>query len=109
YVENLRYAVSEDIYIAKGEGIECFKPRFTFHGFQYVELAAPDGIDPASVTLTGILIHTDAPETSAFETGNGMVNKLVSNIVWSQRDNFLSVPTDCPQRDERYGWTADAQ
>lgn len=109
YVANLRYAVSEDIYVARGEGIERFKPRFTFHGFQYVEISAPPGIDPAKLELTGILIHTDAPETGQMSTGHPMVNQLISNIVWSQRDNFLSVPTDCPQRDERYGWTADAQ
>lgn len=109
YTDNLRFAASTDIYVAKGEGTERFKPRFTFHGFRYVELSAPESFDPATARLTGIAIHTDAPETGTFETGNAMVNQLMSNIAWSQRGNFLSVPTDCPQRDERYGWTADAQ
>lgn len=109
YVANLRHAVATDIYIAKGAPAETFKPRFTFHGFRYVELAGPDGFDPATVTLTGIAIQTDTPLTGRIETGNALVNQLLSNIFWSQRDNFLSVPTDCPQRDERYGWSADAQ
>ncbi|MBJ3786111.1 alpha-L-rhamnosidase [Devosia sediminis] len=109
YVANLRHAVATDHYIAKGEGREKFKPRFTFHGFRYVELTLPAGVSPADVTLTGIAIHNDLPVTGAMRTGSDMVNQLLSNIEWSQRDNFLSVPTDCPQRDERYGWAADAQ
>ena len=109
YVANLRHAVATDIFIAAGTGPETFKPRFTFHGFRYVEITLPAGIAPAAVTLTGIAIQTDTPVTGEITTGNAMVNQLLSNIFWSQRDNFLSVPTDCPQRDERYGWTADAQ
>nr|WP_246349444.1 alpha-L-rhamnosidase [Devosia subaequoris] len=109
YVANLRHAVATDHYIAKGEGRERFKPRFTFHGFRYVELTLPDGASPDDVTLTGIAIHNDLPVTASMRTGSDMVNQLLSNIEWSQRDNFISVPTDCPQRDERYGWSADAQ
>ena len=109
YVANLRHAVATDIFIAAGTGVETFKPRFTFHGFRYVELTLPEGIDPEAVTLTGIAIQTDTPVTGKIETGHAMVNQLLSNIFWSQRGNFLSVPTDCPQRDERYGWSADAQ
>ncbi|KRA48833.1 hypothetical protein ASD80_17135 [Devosia sp. Root635] len=109
YVANLRHAVATDIFIAAGTGEETFKPRFTFHGFRYVELALPDGIGAEDVGLTGIAIQTDTPVTGTIETGHAMVNQLLSNIFWSQRDNFLAVPTDCPQRDERYGWTADAQ
>ncbi|MCP8885138.1 glycoside hydrolase family 78 protein [Devosia sp. XJ19-1] len=109
YVANLRHAVATDHYIARGEGRERFKPRFTFHGFHYVELTLPEGISPESVSLTGIAIHNDLKLTGAMRTGSPMVNQLISNIEWSQRDNFLSVPTDCPQRDERYGWSADAQ
>ncbi|MBJ7537429.1 alpha-L-rhamnosidase [Marinomonas transparens] len=107
YTENLRYAVSEDIYICKGEGLETFKPHFTFHGFQYlgVSVSAP----VTDLKLTAIAIQTDLPITGKIKTGNAMVNQLLSNIFWSQRGNFLSVPTDCPQRDERYGWSADAQ
>ena len=107
YTENLRFAVCEDIYICKGGGPERFKPRFTFHGFQYAGLscsALPDHID-----VTAIAIGNDLPVCGKIETGHPMLNQLMSNIFWSQRDNFLSVPTDCPQRDERYGWTADAQ
>ncbi|MEF2072650.1 family 78 glycoside hydrolase catalytic domain [Consotaella aegiceratis] len=109
YLANLRYAVSTDTYIARGGGGETFRPRFTFHGFRYVELTAPEGFDLDRVRLTGIAIQTDAPVVGSLVTGNAMVNQLASNILWSQRGNFLSVPTDCPQRDERYGWSADAQ
>jgi alpha-L-rhamnosidase len=109
YVANLRHAVATDIFIASGNGREIFKPRFTFHGFRYVEITLPDGISPDAIELAGIAIQTDTPVTGSIETGHPMVNQLLSNIFWSQRDNFLSVPTDCPQRDERYGWTADAQ
>ncbi|MGR3663044.1 MAG: family 78 glycoside hydrolase catalytic domain [Paracoccaceae bacterium] len=109
YTKNLRYAVCVDHYVAKGQGREVFKPRFTFHGFRYVELTLPEGIDPGTISLTGIAIQTDTPVTGTLETGNAMVNQLISNIGWSQRGNFLSVPTDCPQRDERLGWSADAQ
>ncbi len=109
YTANLRHAVAVDHYIAKGEGRESFKPRFTFHGFQFVELILPDGVSPEDVTLTGIAIHNDLTMTGSMRTGSDMVNQLISNIEWSQRDNFLSVPTDCPQRDERLGWSADAQ
>lgn len=109
YVANLRHAVATDIYIAKGGRCEAFKPRFTFHGFRYVELSGPADFDLATVRLTGIAIQSDTPVVGAIMTGNALVNQLLSNILWSQRDNFLSVPTDCPQRDERYGWSADAQ
>lgn len=109
YVANLRHAVATDIFIAAGKRPETFKPRFTFHGFRYVEVTLPDGISPDAITLTGIAIQTDIPVAGEIETGHDMVNQLLSNIFWSQRDNFLSVPTDCPQRDERYGWSADAQ
>ncbi|MGR3804189.1 alpha-L-rhamnosidase [Marinibacterium profundimaris] len=107
YTANLRYAVSEDIYVAKGGGPETFKPRFTFHGFQYAGLTIEgDAPEPA---LTAIAIQTATPPAGRMETGHPMVNRLLSNIEWGQRGNFLAVPTDCPQRDERYGWTADAQ
>jgi alpha-L-rhamnosidase len=107
YTENLRYAVSEDIYICKGGGVEYFKPHFTFHGFQYVGVSFSEAVSDLSVTA--IAIQSDLPVCGKIHTGNPMVNQLLSNIFWSQRGNFLSVPTDCPQRDERYGWSADAQ
>ncbi|WP_198665187.1 family 78 glycoside hydrolase catalytic domain [Tropicimonas sp. IMCC34011] len=109
YTENLRYAVSEDVYIARGGGEEVYTPRFTFHGFQYVGLTVESGALLAEPALTGIALQTDMPRTGEIDTGNALLNKLLSNIFWSQRDNFIAVPTDCPQRDERYGWTADAQ
>lgn len=107
YTANLRYAVSEDIYICHGDGVEHFTPRFTFHGFQYLGLSASAPLQDLS--LQAVAIQTDLPMTGQISTGNPMLNQLISNIFWSQRGNFLSVPTDCPQRDERYGWTADAQ
>lgn len=109
YTKNLRHAVAIDHYTANGEGAESFKPRFTFHGFRFVELILPEGVSPDQVSLTGIAIQNDLPVTGRIETGNAMVNQLTKNIMWSQRGNFLSVPTDCPQRDERLGWSADAQ
>lgn len=109
YVANLRHAVATDIFISAGKPQETFKPHFTFHGFRYVEVTLPDGVAPDAVSITGIAIQSDTPVTGTIETGHPMVNQLISNIFWSQRGNFLAVPTDCPQRDERYGWTADAQ
>ncbi|WP_226628485.1 alpha-L-rhamnosidase [Alloyangia pacifica] len=107
YTANLRFAVSEDIYICKGGGPERFTPRFTFHGFQYAGLSASGPLE--RLTLRAIAIQSDLPRAGQIETGHPMVNQLISNIFWSQRGNFLAVPTDCPQRDERYGWSADAQ
>jgi alpha-L-rhamnosidase len=109
YTDNLRDAIQTDVYIAKGQGREVFEPSFTYHGFQYVGVTAPDGTRPDDLELTGIAVHSDTPLTGSFECGHPMVNKLFSNILWSQRDNFISVPTDCPQRNERLGWLADAQ
>ncbi len=109
YTANLRHAVCTDHYTAKGAAREGFKPRFTFHGFRHVGLTLPKGMSPNSVTLTAVAIQSDLAITGEIETGNPLVNQLLSNIEWSQRGNFLSVPTDCPQRDERYGWSADAQ
>lgn len=108
YTVNLRSAEATDIYIAAEDGVVRYEPTFTFHGFRYVELSGA-GIDPASVKLTGIQLNSDLVRTGWFECGNDAVNKLMSNVMWSQRGNFLSVPTDCPQRDERLGWLADAQ
>nr|WP_272212025.1 alpha-L-rhamnosidase C-terminal domain-containing protein [Marinicella sp. W31]MDC2877920.1 alpha-L-rhamnosidase C-terminal domain-containing protein [Marinicella sp. W31] len=85
-----------------------FKPRFTFRGFQYAGLTVEGEVSDAP-QITAIAIQTDTPCRGMIETGSPLVNQLLSNIVWGQRGNFLSVPTDCPQRDERYGWSADAQ
>lgn len=108
YTANLRWALATDIFVAGGGG-QVFEPRFTVHGFRYVELSAPEGYSPANITLRAIAIHSDMPPAGTFECGNELVNRLHANIVWTQRSNFLSVPTDCPQRDERMGWLGDAQ
>ena len=109
YVANLRSALATDTFVAGGAGREVFEPHFTFHGFRYVGITAPADVDPATIDVTAVALYSDTPLTGQFECGDAMVNQLASNILWSQRGNFLSVPTDCPQRDERLGWTADAQ
>jgi alpha-L-rhamnosidase len=107
--ENLRRARATDVYICRGDEVgETFVPRFTFHGFQYVELTNFPGT-PTAESVTGIALHSDTPLTSEFECSDPMVNRLFQNVVWTQRANFLDLPTDCPQRDERMGWTGDAQ
>ncbi|WLQ38628.1 alpha-L-rhamnosidase [Streptomyces laculatispora] len=106
YTANLRSAAATDTYVLKGGGAETYEPRFTFHGFRYVEVTGLPGTPPASA-LTGRVMHTSAPFTFEFETDVPMLNKLHSNITWGQRGNFLSIPTDTPARDERLGWTGD--
>ncbi|OXM87440.1 glycoside hydrolase family 78 protein [Paenibacillus rigui] len=108
YTENLRRAVQEDIYILRGEGTETFEPHFTFHGFRYVEVEGLPS-EPQPDTVIGRVVHSDTAPVGSLETSDPMVNQLISNIRWGQRGNYLSVPTDCPQRDERLGWTGDAQ
>jgi alpha-L-rhamnosidase len=107
YNKNLRMAKATDRFILKGNGAEeIFEPRFTFHGFQYVKLEGyPGEVTPDCVT--GIVVHSDLERTGEFSCANPLVNRLFENIVWTQRSNFLDVPTDCPQRDERMGWTGD--
>jgi len=108
YTKNLREARCTDTYIVAGKGEEIWQPSFTFHGFRYVEVTGYPG-KPAPDAITGIVVHSDMPAVGSFECSNPMVNQLWRNIVWSQRGNFIEVPTDCPQRDERLGWTGDAQ
>jgi alpha-L-rhamnosidase len=108
FTENLRTAISTDYYSLKGGGPEVYEPHFTFHGFRYVELTGYPGT-PAQDAITGIVLRSDLRTSGNFECSNAMLNRLQSNIVWGQRGNFLSVPTDCPQRDERDGWTGDIQ
>lgn len=108
YNENYRGALSTDHYILKGGGAEVFQPHFTFHGFRYIEIHGLDRALPLH-HVEGLVLHSLGPQTSGFETSDADVNRLYENIVWGQRGNFLSIPTDCPQRDERLGWTGDAQ
>jgi alpha-L-rhamnosidase len=108
YLENLRSARQLDTYVLEGEGLETYEPRFTFHGFRYVEVTGLPG-DVAPEAITGCVVHSDTPRSGTFECSDELVNQLWRNINWGQRGNFVSVPTDCPQRDERLGWLADAQ
>lgn len=109
YTANLRRAKATDVYICRGGGEEeVYEPHFTFHGFQFVELSGLPG--PATLaTVTGCVLRSATPEAGHFECSHAGVNRLWLNGLWSQKDNFLSVPTDCPQRDERLGWLGDAQ
>ncbi len=108
YTANLRSAEATDYYTLRGKGVETFEPHFTFHGFRYIELTDYPGT-PSKDAVEGMAFYTSAPFTMQFHTASAMVNQLWSNILWGQRGNFLSVPTDCPQRDERLGWMGDAE
>ncbi|MEU0569903.1 family 78 glycoside hydrolase catalytic domain [Nonomuraea sp. NPDC005983] len=108
YLANLRTAEATDQYVAAGEPVEVFEPRFSVHGFRYVEVSGhPGPLLPADVT--GRVLQSATPDAGEFHCSDEMVTRLQSNIQWGQRGNFVSVPTDCPQRDERLGWLADAQ
>lgn len=107
YTDNLRTARQKIKYIANGEEAE-YKPHFTFQGFRYIRLDR--WIEKVDLDdFKAISVHSDIKRTGYFSCSNEKVNRLFDNIIWSQRDNFLDVPTDCPQRDERLGWTGDAQ
>ncbi|MGE5393206.1 MAG: glycoside hydrolase family 78 protein [Candidatus Saccharibacteria bacterium] len=108
YTANLRSARCTDLFILKGEGQEVFEPHFTFHGFRYVKISGYKGT-PSLDQITGVVIHSDMTPTGTFACSDPMINQLQHNIQWGQKGNFLDVPTDCPQRDERLGWTGDAQ
>jgi len=108
YTTNLRAAKCQLTYTLAGTGEEVYEPRFTFMGFRYVEVTG----FPSELTadnLTGVVVHSDMPVTGTFECSNPLINQLQHNIQWGQKGNFVDVPTDCPQRDERLGWTGDAQ
>ncbi|MBL8761536.1 MAG: family 78 glycoside hydrolase catalytic domain [Phycisphaerae bacterium] len=107
YTSNLRGATATDFFTLKG-GRETIEPPFTFHGFRYVEITGLDSRPSASM-VTGIVAHSDMPRTGEFATSDPLVNQLFHNIIWGQKGNYFEVPTDCPQRDERLGWTGDAQ
>ena len=106
YRDNLREAKAEYVYISDGKEA-VIEPHFTFYGFRYVKI---EGItEPRLEDFTGCVVYSDLPETGWFKTSDHRINRLFENAKWSQKDNFLDVPTDCPQRDERMGWTGDAQ
>ncbi|MGC8843902.1 MAG: family 78 glycoside hydrolase catalytic domain, partial [bacterium] len=108
YTENLRTARCTDAYIKKGDGEEIWEPRFTFRGFRYVEVSGyPERLSEEDIV--GVVVNSDMRITGEFVCSDERVNRLFQNIVWGQRGNYLEVPTDCPQRDERLGWTGDAQ
>ncbi|HND63109.1 MAG TPA: glycoside hydrolase family 78 protein [Opitutaceae bacterium] len=111
YTENLRAARQTDHYILRGDPRgETWESKFTFHGFRYVELRGQPTIEALLPdAITGIVLHSDTPRTGTFSCSDRLVNQLQSNIDWGQRGNFLEVPTDCPQRNERLGWMGDAQ
>ncbi|CAG2183513.1 unnamed protein product, partial [Oppiella nova] len=111
YTMNLRTALAIDTYVldkANTTSNNTFEPNFTTHGFRYVEITGYPG-EPQLNSIKGVVMNSDTAFDSHFETSNAMVNKLYSNIHWGQRGNFLSVPTDCPQRDERLGWMGDGE
>ncbi|MDH6220355.1 alpha-L-rhamnosidase [Streptomyces pseudovenezuelae] len=110
----LRFAAATDTYVLRGEGmetgqgVETYEPHFTFHGFRYAEIGNwPGPLDPTDIEA--VVLHTDMARTGWFECSDPLVNQLHENVVQGMRGNFLDVPTDCPQRDERMGWTGDIQ
>ena len=104
----LRGAKATDRYIMKGRGVESWEPRFTFHGFRYAEITGWPGA-LTTEDVQAVVIHSDLERSGWFESSHELLNRFHENVVWSMRGNFLSVPTDCPQRDERLGWTGDLQ
>ncbi|MDP0497673.1 MAG: family 78 glycoside hydrolase catalytic domain [Verrucomicrobiota bacterium JB024] len=107
YYENLRTADATDCYTCRGEGLETWEPRFTFHGFRYAEVTGLQACDV--LEAEAVALYSDMAATGHFACSNPLLNQLQHNIAWGQKGNFLDVPTDCPQRDERLGWTGDAQ
>ncbi len=108
YTENLRAAKAQVTITLTGSGEEVYEPRFTFMGFRFVEVTGFPGTLTTD-NITGIVVHSDMKKTGFYESSSPLLNQLQHNIVWGQKGNFLDVPTDCPQRDERLGWTGDAQ
>jgi alpha-L-rhamnosidase len=110
YTANYRSAKSTDMYTAAKNGTIEWQPTFTFHGFRYVELSGlSKDVKPHKEWVKGLVFHSDLTRIGSFESSHTKLNQLVSNIIWGQRGNFVDIPTDCPQRDERMGWTGDAQ
>lgn len=109
FTENLGSAKQLDYYTAKEDGVIEWQPQFTFHGFRYIELSGFDpAVQPQLDWVTGVVQHTDFDITGKFTSSNPQLDQLQSNIEWGLKGNFLDIPTDCPQRSERLGWTGDA-
>ena len=108
YTENLRSAQEKIRYTTKGQGPEIYQPHFTFQGFRYVAVSGWPG-EVKAEDFTGVVVHSAMARTGNFESSSPLLNQLQHNIIWGQKGNFVDVPTDCPQRDERLGWTGDAQ
>jgi alpha-L-rhamnosidase len=105
-VENLRSAQVTDVYVLKGQGREVYQPRFTYHGFRYVEMIGYPG-RPSLETIQGQVVHDAVRPAGKFACSNPLLNRIYENIRWGVRGNYRSIPTDCPQRDERQGWLGD--
>lgn len=105
-VRPLRLAAATDRYTLRGDSVETWEPRFTFHGFRYAEVQNWPG-ELRAEDLQALVCHSDMERTGWFECSEALVNRLHENVVWGMRGNFLDIPTDCPQRDERLGWTGD--
>jgi alpha-L-rhamnosidase len=109
YTANLRSARNTDGYTPRGDAVEVFDPQFTFHGFRYAEIEGYPSDEISTDDVTAVVIHSDYKSTGSFECSDPLVNQLQKNIRWGWRGNSVDVPTDCPQRNERLGWTGDAQ
>lgn len=109
YTENLRTAKQKNTYILSGGKKEVFKPTFSWQGFRYIRLDKYPSRKIDLDNFCAVVVHSDMKRTGSFTSGNEKLNKLYHNIIWGQKSNFIDVPTDCPQRDERLGWTGDAQ
>lgn len=108
YIDNMREAKVTATYILSGKGEDIFEPHFTFYGFRYIKISGyPGEIKPEN--FTAVALYSDMKPTGDFNSSHPLINQLQHNIQWGQRGNFLDIPTDCPQRDERLGWTGDAQ
>jgi alpha-L-rhamnosidase len=106
YTENIRMARAQDTYIPRRDTEEIWQPLFTYHGFRYVEVSGLDKVDNS--TVIGISINSLPEQTGYFKSSDGKLNKLFDCILWNQRSNYVDIPSDCPQRDERFGWLGDA-